>query len=81
MGSWTPELLFCCSSDVERSGASVSILCLLTSGLNRSLLTVFPLLPPVCFPGATEATPSQVADLARPGVWAGRLTHIVWQCP
>lgn len=61
VGSWTPELLFCCSSDVERSGASVSILCLLTSGLNRSLLTVSPLLPPVCFPGAPEATPSQVA--------------------
>lgn len=40
VGSWTPELLFCCSSDVERSGTSISVLCLLTSGLNRSLLTV-----------------------------------------
>ena len=61
VGSWTPELLFCCSSDVERSGVGISVLCLLTSGLSRSLLTVSPLLPPVCFPGAAEATPSQVA--------------------
>lgn len=61
VGSWTPELLFCRSSDVERSGVGVSVLCLLTSGLNRSLLAVSPLLPPVCFPGAAEAIPSQVA--------------------